>query len=680
MRQIWRQTSHAMAGIIAVSLLVILCWARPVTAQPWQGNGPHVIDITDFTVTPSDSNQFYLAVRRAGLMKSTDSGQSWAPIGLNRSSVLSVHVDPQDPARVFAATDQGLFRSEDGGTTWTADPLLSGQIIALVVDPVNSQRIFAGTRQKVVRSTNGGDTWSTVLDSVPFLQTGAIAVDAANNNIVLVGSRTAGVFKSVDGGATWQPKNTGLNSRAVYELAVDPFSPQTYFAGTGQGIYRSTDGGESWQALNFPLVIVSEITMDPLQAGRLYASSVGVGVYVSEDGGQSWRLIKDGLPDLNVFRIAVNPGGVESLLAVSGRSGIFSFSAARQRWDFLNAPTIQADIVTVAVDAADRAVIYAGSVDQGLFSSADGGVTWRFVNAAVSFRDLRAVAIKGGSGPTLFSVGLETGFSVSFDGGQSWVSRNDGLPSTRILTLATTPGAADTVWVGTEDGVVKTVNSGLSWQRPALSGKRITAVAVDPSQTNIVYVGGDDGLYKSVDSGATWTPVDAPLAGVSVEAVAVSLDTVQSVYVGTTGQGLFWSRDGGENWQSANQDFGRIRAIAISPVAPGTIFVGGEQGVWVSTDFGLTWASMTASQASFDVAALVVDPAVADTLYAGVTGAGVQSTSLSAQSGPRSPPVGAVGGADAGGDGGGGAVTLVLLFLGAGAGFIWRWRAASAIG
>src|SRR5579864_360841 len=247
---------------------------------------------------PQQPNVFYIGVNNGGVWRTTDYGQTWAPIFDDQptQSIGAVAVAPSDPNVIYVGSGEGLqrpdlsvgdgmYKSTDGGKTWSHQGLRDArQIAAIVIDPADPNRVFVAAlghpygpndERGVFRTTDGGRTWQRVLYTDE--NTGAVdlALDPSNAQTVyavLWAARqgpweynnayvgpTSGLFKSTDGGATWQPLQRGLptamDGLSRIGIAVAPSNPRRLYAWVTApqergGIYRSDDAGSTWSRVN----------------------------------------------------------------------------------------------------------------------------------------------------------------------------------------------------------------------------------------------------------------------------------------------------------------------------------------------------------------------------------------------------------------------------------------------
>jgi photosystem II stability/assembly factor-like uncharacterized protein len=266
----------------------------------------------------------------ASIFKSMDGGASWKKLAIERVDLIdALAVDPKNSNVVYAGTSAGLFKSTNGGETWVrGDELFPGPISAITIDPRKTKKVYLGTGIEspitgfaggsISRSTDNGETWKFGnFNGDPFIFTGKVFSIAINpkDTSKLYAATTFGIFRSLNQGKKW--KETDLEAVAS-AVAIDPINPSTLYAAwkTRQdfydAIYKSTNGGKSWQRLDPGLTgfHISSIAVNPQNPSTIYAglrrSNVfRSGVLKSVNGGASWNLI--GLSDVSVNALVVDP-------------------------------------------------------------------------------------------------------------------------------------------------------------------------------------------------------------------------------------------------------------------------------------------------------------------------------------------------------------------------------------
>jgi photosystem II stability/assembly factor-like uncharacterized protein len=453
--------------------------------------GPLVLD-------PARPRTLYLSTPR-GLYRSTDAGASWAPTGLAGSPgkplivnalALAAAGSPGNPSVVYAAAElyypnpSCFYRSADAGVSWAAiaRPPSGSQTGRgcgqLAVDPRDAQRIYVvETDGKLYRSRDGGGSWEPASPSLPAGAVGRVQVDA-HDSAVLYGLSgihgTSGVWKSIDGGASWGQMNQGFDDLNVTGLAVAPGTPGALYAVEySSPLWKSLDGGQTWSTLAATAgAPIWALGVDPFDPSHLVIATQG-GIIGSPDGGASWTPAA-GTGDLGLGVVAFDPG-------VRGR-------------------------------------LLAGTAQATIFASDDGGATWSQLGQGLPLpacedcllREVDGFVFDPSDAARVYALAaLDRAFS-SGDGGASWTAVTDAGTGVRALVV----DPAGTVYAGSCDGVRKSKDGGATWQASSpglpLPGDTllcISSLALDPREPATLYAvaGGPLSLvYRSTDAGATW--------------------------------------------------------------------------------------------------------------------------------------------------------------------------------
>jgi hypothetical protein len=411
--------------------------------------GPFGGTVIDLQMDPLTPTTLY-AASYVGIFKTIDAGETWHLTGLSARTVFSIAVDPVNPLNVYAGTDgEGFFKSTDGGISWSAseDPLMRGKVIySVAVDPTNSQIIYAGGRGKDHNGTASGD-WG------------------------------GGVFKSIDGGTTWQAINSGLPEGWVYTIVVDPTNSSTVYAGThSMGVFKSLDGGVTWEAKNVGLVAADHAFTD----------------------------------NLGIRSLAINPHDSQNLIVgVWGGSGVLETITGGDSWRMVGARGLSTRVRTVAFNPVSPALIYAGKISGGISFSGSQGTDpqWHpFPDQALGgwrdFSIVTAIEVNPTDGITMFIGVYGLGILRSGDGGLTWKVVNVGFSATSVTDLVTVPSRPATLYASTSgSGIFRSTNGGVSWSLHAWTGPwdHVRDIAVDPEDPNLLYAASSAGGLALLD-------------------------------------------------------------------------------------------------------------------------------------------------------------------------------------
>ena len=284
--------NRSAARLLARALVIcaVLLFASTHTAQAginvWTSHGPEGRLAFALAIDPTTPGILY-AGTDGPTFESVDGGGSWRAINAAPSNVFAFVIDPTNPRTLYAGTfGDGAFKSTDGGDHWRAinTGLSSSYVVALAIDPTMPRTLYAGTDGGAFKSTEGGDSWQAINAGLSSTYLHALAIDPTTPGILYAGT-DGGAFKSTDGGGSWQAINAGLSNTSVQAFAIDPTTPRTLYAGTSdngdpnrmEGVFKSTNGGNSWQAINADLskTPVWALAIAPTTPSTLYAGTSG---------------------------------------------------------------------------------------------------------------------------------------------------------------------------------------------------------------------------------------------------------------------------------------------------------------------------------------------------------------------------------------------------------------------
>jgi len=259
--------------------------------SPVGGGSPPMVET--IAIHPSDPNTILAGVAGT-VFRSGDGGATWSSSRPSQYSIYALAIEPESPNRIFAALGEGLKISEDGGLTWGTTRSLAQSVYSLLFDQRQPGKVYAGSYYDFSYSyygyysyPQGGSIFVSVDHGANFTKTpddlgGAvysIVQDPFRENVLFAGTGGAGVAWSVDGGTHWQHTGSGPGTY-VSVLVADPARPGHLYANTEQGVFRSVDGGHTWQAFSAGLTPTSVSTLAISPDGRrLHAGTAGGGIY-----------------------------------------------------------------------------------------------------------------------------------------------------------------------------------------------------------------------------------------------------------------------------------------------------------------------------------------------------------------------------------------------------------------
>lgn len=567
---------------------------------PWIPAGPTNLDgrVTDIVGHPTNTQIFYIAAASGGVFKTIDGGQSWEAVFDDAASLSigALALDPLNPEILYVGTGEanssgysyfgtGVHRSSNGGLSWTHLGLTETRYISrLAVDPENTGRIWAAAmgdlfvpnpERGVFRSEDGGSTWERVL----FVNdtTGASDLILHPDNPLIVYA------------AMWQRIRTPQERRA---------------GGIGSGIYKSMNGGESWVRLEgglpLPSPDVGRIGLaisrsNPNVLYAIYADHPGyfAGIYRTDDGGESWGRVDD------------EP--LEDLYSSFG-------------WYFGN--------IRVRPDNPD--VIFALGVD--LARSVNGGGTWTTAPGYVHV-DHHALWFDPLQ-PTRMLLGTDGGVYSSANNGNSWTYLG-GLPIAQFYAATMDYQHPLRRYGGTQDnGTLRTLTGGLDdWSR-ILGGDGFYCL-VDPTNSDVIYAESQWGnLARSTDGGSGWQMI---LNGIDLNdrtnwsaPVAMSPLSPQILYFGT--HRVYRTVNRGNSWEPISPDltngggsgslpFGTITTIGISELNSSLIYAGTDDGnVWCTVNGGINWSNRSDGLPERWITRVAPDPILESVVYVTISG------------------------------------------------------------
>jgi hypothetical protein len=591
-------------------------------------------------------------------------------------------------ARLMRARTVALTGFDAVGTWELRGPInVGGRITDVIGDPANASKFYVGAASGGVWKTlDGGATFTSIFDGQGSLSIGALAIDPKNSNILYVGTGEAnpgggsvtypgdGVWKTSDGGATWQ--HLGLDATVtIGRIVVDPVNTNNVFvAATGnlftrnldRGVFRSQNGGQTWTKVLFVSDIAGavDLAIDPTTPSRIFAATwerirtpsdrtyggPGSGLWRSLDGGTTWSLLAGGLPAsstqpgrIGVAVAASSPSTVYAIFsrkADSSLDGLFRSTDGGTTWTRQTATNLSS-IIGAQAFWSGRLFVGPGNPSDvwidgvGLARSSNGGAT--FSSVAGLHADHHAQWFLPANPSTILK-GTDGGLYRSTNNGAAWTHFNN-LPISQFYTVEAHPSEPLKIYGGLQDNGVKRTPTGQLTDWADVIGGDGFEVHVDPRSTQVIYAESQFGaLRRSTNGGTSFSSATSGLSGrlgwktpVAIDPASIGTGTTTTLYVGSNL--LFRSTNSAASWTAISGDltngnpgtggvvFGTITTIAVAPSNKNTIYIGTDDGnVWVTQNAGTSYTRLDASLPDLWVTRVAVDPANDAIAYATFSG------------------------------------------------------------
>jgi hypothetical protein len=564
---------------------------------------------------------------------------------------------------------------------------VGGRVTDVVGDPANANKFYAGAASGGVwKTTDGGATFTPIFDGQGTLSIGALALDPRDSNILYVGTGEAnpgggsttqpgdGVWKTTDGGATWQ--HLGLDQTVeIGRIVVDPKNPNNVFVAAmgnlfthniDRGVYRSQDGGSTWTKVLFVSdgAGAIDLAIDPVTPTRVFAATwerqrtpsariyggPGSGLWRSTDGGTTWTALAGGLPASSTepsrIGVVVAPSSPSTVYAIYSRKADFSLEGVFRSTDSGTTWTRQSVTSLASIIGAQgywsgRLFVHPTNPNDlwvdgvGLAHSTNGGASFTAVSGLHADQHAQWFSP---ANPAVILKGNDGGVSRSTNGGSTWTHFNN-LPISQFYTVEAHPLEPAKIYGGLQDNGVQRTPDGQTNDWSSVVGGDGLEVHVDLRSTQVVYAESQFGaLRRSTNGGTSFSSATSGLTGrlgwktpIAIDPASTGTGTTSTLYLGSSM--LFRSTNSATSWTAISGDltngnqgvgtivFGTITTVAVAPSNKNTIYIGTDDGnVWVTQNAGASYTRIDASLPDLWVTRVVVDPGNDAIAYATFSG------------------------------------------------------------
>lgn len=605
---------------------------------PWIPAGPTNIEgrITSLAIHPANPQIVYAATSNGGLWKSTNFCQSWVSVfdNQNTSSIGAIAIDP-----------------------------LNGEIIYCATGEANSLRsYYPGTG--VYKSTNGGSSWSYIgLDNTYSF--GNIVINPVNTQIVYaaaIGSTRRknterGIYRSTNGGVTWNQSLYISDSVGAIDVALDPSNPDKLFAamwerqrredyikygGPMSALYMTTDGGINWSVVNggFPSnaadlgrisIDISRSNPQVVYALTAYANGNTRGLYKSVNGGLNWSLVNSsaaGSSNYSWFNRICKVNPINSDQVICG--GLNMERSTNGGTTFSSIFTSHVDQHAVAFSESNPNFLVFGN-DGGVDYSTNGGVSWQ-ESTQLPITQFYAGDIDNNNPPLILGGTQDNGTIRTTGPAGSWQSIYSGDGFYCLVDYTN----SQRVYASSQNGGLgRSTNGGASFTG-ATSGLDLTYTnwmtpyVMDKNNPLVLYCGTYK-IHKSTNGMQSWTAISPDLTNGHVQNLGTitTVDVAKSdpnvIYCGTDDANVWVTINGGSNWTKINNGlpYRWVTRVTIHPEFANICYVtlsgyktdSTGAHVYKTTNFGANWSSISSNLPNAPVNDILIDPAFLSTLY-----------------------------------------------------------------
>lgn len=592
------RNQRALPGAVSILALLMGLWTQPVSAAELVQLGPEGGDVRSLAYDPANPDRIFLGTSAGQLYLSINGGGSWqrlARLGVGDRYVLDhIVLDPARPGTLYVSAwdvereGGDLFRSPDHGRTWEILTAMRGKSIrALAMAETDSRVLVVGALDGVFRSADGGNTWQRISPAhhAEIRNIESLALDPRDPRVVYAGTWHL-PWKTTDGGLTWSQMKKGMiDDSDVFSIIVDRATPSTVYISACSGIYKSQDSGELFrkiQGIPSSARRTRVLKQDPQNPAVVYAGTTE-GLWKTVDAGATWKRIT--ASNYIVNDILIDPRAPQRVLLATDRAGVWMSQNGGASFVPANRGFTHRQVASALVDRGSPSTFYAGVINDkefgGVFVSRDDGENWSQMSLGLAGRDVFSLQ-QTDSGALV--AGTNSGI-FAWEGSKGWQPLNVLLP----------------------DPVPALAPKGKTARKKPAPRPKPSKLAMRVNHVEATSAGwfaaSKQGLLISMNRGQSWSRA-AELGTRDLVAVRARGEMV----VAATHKEVFVSQDRGLHWSSAALPRYLTHIYGAALDAQSTLWLATREGGFRSDDQGRTWLHVLGGLPGLDVTSIHYDP------------------------------------------------------------------------
>ncbi|MFC1652196.1 WD40/YVTN/BNR-like repeat-containing protein [Planctomycetota bacterium] len=621
-------------------------------------------------------SQFPQLNQREAILAGPEAGFQWTHMYGSSDYAYDLELDPEDSNVLYASYSPKLFESAasifryngaaETSTVW--ENILTVEnaagISAIAIDPRNRDRLYAGVigeQGRILTSSDRGDHWDPLSPDLTFATIHAMAIDPINDRIVYAAPWGGGLFKTTDGGITWN--RLEIPTVSVASIVINPDNPNHLYIGdrTRPTVFETHDGGGEWiLTVALDSDILYRVSSMVWHQEALYISvfkrmDKKISLFDGPLSGVTFKHQNHTIEEVPgaMGRAAIGMASTgDRLYAVSHIQGVFKLEQGA--WVDISQHLPDMGFNSITTDET-QALYLAGGCDINLYGeprinnpeivnniyrSFDSGETWHPLLEGKTFGGPIKKVLSRPTAPDMLVAATANGIFYSRNHGQTWQKQDQGLSFKNIGALCVGP---DRLYAGTLGGGVfagTITQETLTWSDSTGPQPKIYNIRIilDAAQSQVIYATAyPGGVFKSSDGGSSWVECNFGLPSFQVVDpflegyydLAIHPDNPNLLVLGIYGFGIYLSRDGAATWipmyaLNDTEPFLRdlkTKRVAFDPAHSNHLYVASDMGVLRTTDLGASWEALNTGLDTLDIISLEITQD--GSVFAGSNGYGV---------------------------------------------------------